>query len=284
MNKIFTIIPQFLQNPQEFYESIQRGEKLKSKAISLFFSTLTFLIIYGFATGISRSWQQAFSTAVKMPILFLLTLVFTLPALYFFALALLNIQFSALQAGIVILSGVGVTAFLLLGLAPVTLFFSATSSNYPFFQLLAVVFVAISGFLGLYYILRGIAWVDKNNELQSNSIGSILLKAWVFLYAFVGAQMTWRLSPFIGNPKDDFVFIRPSRDNFFVDVLNAFQDAFGLTVSRNGLDMFGIYFCGGAIALIALVIGIFVGSKKKIKHAKELAEKLEAYSEAEQEK
>lgn len=263
MNKIFTIIPQFLQNPQEFYESIQRGEKLKSKAISLFLSTLTFLIIYGFATGLSRSWLQALSTAVKMPILFLLTLAFTLPALYFFALALLNIQFSAMQAGVVILSGVGVTAFLLLGLAPVALFFSATSSNYPFFQLLAVVFVAISGFVGLYYILRGIAWVDKNNELQSNSIGSILLKAWVFLYAFVGAQMTWRLSPFIANPKDEFAFIRPSRDNFFVDVLNAIQDAFGLTIERSEFDMFGLYFCGGAIALIALVVGIFVGSRKK---------------------
>ncbi len=265
MNKVFTIIPQFLQNPQEFYESIQRGEKLKSKAISLFLSTLIFLIIYGFATGLSRSWQQAFSTALKMPILFLLTLAFTLPALYFFALALLNIQFSALQAGIVILSGVGVTAFLLLGLAPVTLFFSATSSNYPFFQLLAVVFVAISGFLGLYYILRGIAWVDTNNELQSNSIGSILLKAWVFLYAFVGAQMTWRLSPFIGNPKDEFVFIRPSRDNFFVDVLNAIQDAFGLSIEKSGFDMLGLYFCGGVIAVIALVVGIFVGSRKKTK-------------------
>ncbi|MCP4139275.1 MAG: actin-binding WH2 domain-containing protein [Chloroflexi bacterium] len=265
MNKIFTIIPQFLQNPQEFYESIQRGEKLKQKAISLFLSTLVFLLIYGFATGLSRSWQQAFSTALKMPILFLLTLAFTLPALYFFALALLNIRFSAMQAGIVILSGVGVTAFLLLGLAPVTLFFSATSSNYPFFQLLAVVFVAISGLVGLFYILRGISSVDKKNELQNGSIGSILLRAWVFLYAFVGAQMTWRLSPFIGNPKDEFEFIRPSRDNFFVDVLNAFQEAFGLSIDRAGFDMIGIYFCGGIIVIFALMIGFFVGARKKSK-------------------
>ncbi len=265
MNKLFTIIPQFLQDPQEFYESVRRGEQLKSKIVHLFLSTVVFLALYGFSTGISSSWMQAFSTALKMPILFLLTLAFTLPALYFFSLALLNIQFSAIQASIVILSGVGVTAFLLLGLAPVSLFFATTSSNYPFFRLLAVIFVAISGFVGLYYILRGISWVDKDNELQSGSIGSILLRAWVFLYAFVGAQMTWRLSPFIGDPGEDFAFIRPTRDNFFIDVLNAVQGTFGFSAGRSDLDMIGLYFCGAAIAVIALIIGVAVGSRKKSK-------------------
>lgn len=145
MKNMFAIVPQFLKNPQEFFGSVQRNEELKPKALSLFISTVVFLLIYGFITGLSHSFSQGLSTAVKMPILFLLTLAFTLPALYFFALALLNIQFSVAQAGVVVLSGIGVTAFLLLGLSPVTLFFVLTSSNYPFFQLLAVLFVAISG-------------------------------------------------------------------------------------------------------------------------------------------
>jgi hypothetical protein len=132
---------------------------------------------------------------------------------------------------VVVLSGIGVAAFLLLGLSPVTLFFVLTSSNYPFFQLLAVVFVAVSGFTGLHYVLRGFAWVDKDHELTRNSVGNILLRVWVVLYGFVGAQMTWRLSPLIGDPQQPFYFVRPSRDNFFVDVINAVQGAVGVSIA-----------------------------------------------------
>jgi hypothetical protein len=263
MKNIFTVVPQFLKNPQAFYESIQRNEELRLKAFSLFVSTVVFLSIYGFMIGLSHSWLQALSTAVKMPLLFLLTLAFTLPALYFFALALLNIQFSVAQAGVVVLSGIGVAAFLLLGLSPVALFFTLTSSNYSFFQLLAVVFVAMSGFTGLYYVLRGFAWVDKNHELTSNSIGNSLLRAWVVLYGFVGAQMTWRLSPLIGDPKEPFAFINPSRDNFFVDVIHAFQDVVGLRRVGAEVDITAVLFFGGILILMALGIGTWLGSRQK---------------------
>ncbi len=264
MKNMFSIIPQFLKNPQEFHQSIQRNEDLGKKAASLFVSTLVFLAIYGFFTGLSHGWLQALSTAVKIPLLFLLTLAFTLPALYFFALALLNIQFSVAQAGVVVLSGIGTTAFLLLGLSPVTLFFVLTSSNYAFFQLIAVLFVAVSGVTGLYYILRGFTWVDKNHELTGGSLGSILLRVWVVLYGFVGAQMTWRLSPLIGDPAQPFILLQPSRDNFFVDVFKAFQTASGL---RSGdapsLDLIGLFICSGIIGILALMVGLWLGSSRK---------------------
>ncbi|MCG2784136.1 MAG: hypothetical protein L6461_03425 [Anaerolineae bacterium] len=265
MKNVFTVIPQFLKNPQEFFESVQRNEELKTKAFSLFISTVVFLLIYGFITGLSHSLSQGLSTAVKMPILFLLTLAFTLPALYFFSLALLNIQFSVAQAGVVVLSGIGVAAFLLMGLSPVTLFFVLTSSNYSFFQLIAVLFVAVSGFAGLHYVLRGFTWVDKNQELTSNSVGKTLLRAWVVLYGFVGAQMTWRLSPLIGDPNEPFYLIRPSRDNFFADVINAFSNSFGLSrVDRagSGFDFGELLFCGGIIIVIAVAVGAWLGKRQ----------------------
>lgn len=263
MNTIFTIIPQFLKNPQAFYEGVQGNENLKGKAFSLFVSTVVFLAIYGFVTGLSHSWLQALSTALKMPMLFLLTLAFTLPALYFFALALLNIRFSVAQAGVVVLSGIGVAAFLLLGLSPVTLFFVLTSSNYGFFQLLAVVFVAVSGFTGLYYVLKGFVWVDKERELTSNPVGIMLLRAWVVLYGFVGAQMTWRLSPLVGDPDAPFYFIRPSRDNFFVDASHAFQNALGLQTTSSWVNIIVVLFFAGMVGMMALGIGVWLGSRQK---------------------
>jgi hypothetical protein len=258
MKTVFTIIPQFLKDPQAFYQSVQKNQDLKGKAFSLFISSVIFLMIYGLATGLSHSWQQGLATAVKMPILFLMTLAFTLPALYFFALALLNVRFSVGQASVVVLSGIGVSAFLLLGLAPVTFFFVFTSTNYAFFQLLAVVFVAISGFTGLYYILKGFRYVDLDGELSGNSFGNILLKCWVGLYGFVGAQMTWRLSPLIGDPSMPFFLLRPSRDNFFVDVSNAAQQALGITNTN-----FSSAFYIGVVVLLIIAFVVFTLPKRK---------------------
>lgn len=263
MKNLFTIIPQFLQNPQKFYQSIQRNQQLNAKATALFISSVVFFAIYGLMTGLSHSWQQALSTAVKMPVLFLLTLGITLPALYFFSLALLNVQFSVAQAGVIVLSGIGVSAFLLLGLSPITLFFVLTSSNYTFFKLLAVVFVAVSGITGLNYILKGFAWVDKKNELTGKPIGKILLRAWVALFGFVGAQMTWRLSPFIGDPQKPFALFRSSRDNFFIDLLGTLEQALGFGIARSSNDFFIYVFCGGVLILIAFSVGMWLGPAAK---------------------
>ncbi|MFZ5878655.1 MAG: hypothetical protein ACOY0R_04745 [Chloroflexota bacterium] len=272
MKNAFTIIPQFLKDPRGFHESVQRNENLGEKARSLFISIVVFLFMYGFITGLSHGWMQALSTAVKIPLLFLLTLAFTLPALYFFALALLNVQFSVAQAGVVVLSGIGTTAFLLLGLSPVTLFFVLTSSNYAFFQLIAVLFVAVSGVTGLYYVLRGFTWVDKNHELTGGSLGSVLLRVWVVLFGFVGAQMTWRLSPLIGDPARPFILMQPSRDNFFVDVFKAIQAASGL---RSGdapaLDLIGLFICSGIVGILALMVGLWLGSKPPAASARQPA-------------
>lgn len=253
MKNIFTIVPQFLKDPESFYQSVLANQNLKAKAAGLFLSSLVFLMVYGLMTGLSHSWQQGISTALKMPVLFLATLAITLPALYFFSLAFLNVRFSVAQAGIVVLTGIGVSAFLLLGLAPVTAFFVFTSTNYAFFQLLAVFFVAISGMTGLFYILKGFRQVDRDGELSRNTVGNLLMKAWVILFGFVGAQMTWRLSPFIGDPKAPFAVINPSRDNFFVDVFNALSRAFGLS-SLGGILDTATMICSGIVILSIFVI------------------------------
>lgn len=263
MQKYFTIVPTFLRDPKAFYQSVQNNEDLRGKSIALLISSLLFLTIYGLVTGLSHSWQQGLSTAVKMPALFFLTLLITLPALYFFSLALINVRFSVAQAGVVVLSGIGVSAFLLLGLAPVTVFFVFTSTNYAFFQLLAVGFIAVSGCTGLYYILTGFRWVDKDGELSRNSLGGLLLKAWVGLFGFVGAQMTWRLSPFIGDPTAPFALIQPSRDNFFVDVLNAVTRALGLRTAVPQIDTFISLYIGLVMVCIIIFV-VIVFSKLKI--------------------
>jgi len=262
MQKIFTVLPDFLRDPDQFFRSIQNNENVPEKAFQLGFASLFSLAVYGFATGLSHSIWQGLSAAVKMPVLFLSAIVFCLPALYFFSLALLGTPLRMIQVLTVVLSGIAVTAFLLLGLSPISFFFVLTSENYPFFQLLTVIFVGLSSLVGVYFLWRGMTLVEPAKNDGRQMLGRWILLLWIGLYAFVGTQMTWRLSPFISNPQNPFVLFQPSRDNFYMDVVNAMQQS--LNLGSGGLEwvtplLLGV-FCIGLPVIAIFGGGMFLGS------------------------
>jgi len=262
---IYNIMPNFLRDPDAFFRSIQEDKDVKQKALTLGLASALYFMAYGFMVGLSKSPLQALSSAAKMPILFLATMAFCLPALYFFSLALLGTPLRMLQVLTVVLAGMGVTSFLLLGLAPITLFFVLTSTNYAFFQLLAVAFTGISAWIGVYFIWRGMTLVDSARDDSSRSLGQRILLLWIVLYAFVGTQMTWRLSPFIGKPEDQFYLVKPSRDNFYVDVIHAIQDA--LQIPALDMDwiapMATVAFCFVTLIVMGYVARMFIKTNTK---------------------
>jgi len=265
MQNLFSIMPDFLRDPDAFFHSIQRDENVRSKALSLGLVSLFSFMVYGFMVGLAKSPLQALSSSVKVPVLFLSTMLFCLPALYFFSLALLGTPLKMMQVLTVVLSGISVTAFLLLGLAPITLFFVLTSGNYDFFQLLAVIFVGISSCIGMYFLWRGMTLVEPTRTDALNVLGKRILFLWVLVYGFVGTQMTWRLSPFVGKPEDPFYWIRPSRDNFYVDVVKAIQGALNLPASDTSwlmpLVFGGIFFIG--LGVVFFAGGMMLGNTSK---------------------
>lgn len=266
MKNVLSIMPEFLRNPDEFFRSIQRNEDVNSKAWTLSLVALFSFMIYGFMVGLAKEPLQAVSSAVKVPVLFLSTMAFTLPALYFFSLVLLGTPLRFVQVLTVVLSGISVSAFLLLGLAPITLFFVLTSTDYEFFQLLAVAFVGVSAWLGVYFLWRGMTLVETARDDGLKTIGHRILMLWILLYGFVGTQMTWRLSPFIGKPEDPFFLIKPSRDNFYVDVVTAIQGALNLSDSGSS-SVASIIFgsiCIVGFGILSLAGGIMLGKANRI--------------------
>jgi len=273
MQNLFSIMPDFLRDPDAFFHSIQRDENVRSKALSLGLVSLFSFMVYGFMVGLAKSPLQALSSSVKVPVLFLSTMLFCLPALYFFSLALLGTPLKMMQVLTVVLSGISVTAFLLLGLAPITLFFVLTSGNYDFFQLLAVIFVGISSCIGMYFLWRGMTLVEPTRTDALNVLGKRILFLWVLVYGFVGTQMTWRLSPFVGKPEDPFYWIRPSRDNFYVDVVKAIQGALNLPASDTSWLMPLVF---GGIFFIGLGVVFFAGGMMLRNTSKKSAPKVDA--------
>jgi hypothetical protein len=262
MQKLFTILPDFLRNPDDFFRSIQREENIREKAVLLSISSLLYLLAYGFVTGLQHSFLQALSSAIKMPLLFLATMLFCLPALYFFSLALLGTPLKMIQVFTVVLTGISVTSFLLFGLAPIIFFFVLTSGNYPFFQLLTVAFVGLSSWIGVYFLWRGMSLVETARVDGLQSLGKRILMFWIVLYAFIGTQMAWRLSPFIADPKQPFILIQPSHDNFYIDVFNALGHALNIPTSDvSWMGPLGIaMFCMGTFIVMIFAGGLFFAS------------------------
>ncbi len=263
MKNVFTILPGFLRDPDEFFRSVRDNEAVQAKAITLATASFLFLMAYGFTVGLTKSPLQAISSAIKMPVLFLSTMAFCLPALYFFSLALLSTPLRMIQVLTIVLAGIAVTSFLLLGLAPITLFFVLTSNNYPFLQLLAVACVGVSALIGIYFLWRGMTLIEPAREDAARPLGKRILALWMLLFGFVGTQMTWRLSPFIGRPEDPFYLMKPARDNFYVQAIDALLQTFHLPSPQLDLDtaltMGALYL----VAILMLVLLIRTGSRPK---------------------
>lgn len=95
-------------------------------------------------------YMQLFASGVKLPLLFFLTLLVTFPSLYVFN-ALIGSRLSVVSALRLMVASMGV---MLASLGPIVIFFSLSTTSYPFMILLNVAMCAVAGVLGLAFLLR----------------------------------------------------------------------------------------------------------------------------------
>jgi hypothetical protein len=100
----------------------------------------------------ANGWQIV-ASMLKVPALFYLTLIVTLPSLYVFN-ALVGSRLSLTAVVRLLMASIGVTAAVLASLGPIVAFFSLSTTSYPFMVLLNVAVFAASGFLGLAFLLQ----------------------------------------------------------------------------------------------------------------------------------
>ena len=195
---------------------------------------------------------QLLASTLKVPLLFLLTLVVTFPSLYVFS-ALLGSRMGPLDALRVIVASVAVNLAVLASLAPITAFFTLSTTSYNFMKLLSVLFFSVSGMIGLGFMLRTLRHIGvgpaprppgeeaspgpdtAGPDLAPHLTAPArevrpacrLFRVWIIVYALVGAQMGWVLRPFIGAPDQEFMWFGPRGGNVFMDVLRAIGELLG---------------------------------------------------------
>ncbi len=174
-----------------------------------------------------RGLQIVFS-AVKVPLLLLLTTALALPSFFVIntVLGLRKDWPAALRA---VLGAQGAVAVVLAALAPYTALWYASSGHYHRATAFnGVVFlvasVAAQGVLRRYYA----PLVAANRRHLATARG------WLVLYAFVAVQLGWVLRPFVGDPSLPPTFFRAGAwGNAYVVVAEVVWKAFGgVTSSR----------------------------------------------------
>jgi hypothetical protein len=193
------------------------------------------------ASGSNQS-MQILATTVKVPALFLLTLIVTFPSLYVFN-ALFGSRLNLITMLRLMIGSLAVTLAVLSSIGPIVAFFSISSTSYAFMVLLNVVVFAVSGFLGLGFLIQTlhrlnvadqplpppIVVEDESGEPlpgaivrpDARRVGSgvwFIFRVWVIVFGLVGSQMAWVLRPFIGSPGKEFTWFRPPGGNFFESV------------------------------------------------------------------
>jgi hypothetical protein len=213
-----------------------------------------FMGLYGALRPGNPSVAQLLATTIKVPFLFLATLVVTFPSLYVFS-ALAGSRLLFLDTLRLLLAAVTVNLALLASFGPITAFFTLSTENYPFMVVLNVVLFAVAGAAGLGVLRRALQVVFEParapaapppvaapprlpaEEGEPALLGvpplrrprteadraRTVFRIWMVIYGIVGAQMGWILRPFIGSPDLPFELFRERRGSFFQGFLDALR-------------------------------------------------------------
>lgn len=214
-----------LQHPEQVLARLREGRDLGLLCTIFLQLALLNSVVYGAVMGSSNLLQGAEMamehklaligiTAVKVPVLFLLTLAIVFPPIYV-SNALAGARLSARQMAAVLMGGMAVGSTLLASLATVAFFFSLTSTSYDFIKLLHVAFFAYAGIGGLRFVITALAQL-RTRFVRATPLH--LQAAWLMLYIFVGTQLAWVLRPFIASPDEPFEVFRDRSGSFYEGV------------------------------------------------------------------
>lgn len=189
---------------------------------------------YGAAMGWWRDPLQALYTAIKFPLIILLTafanamlnamlaplLGLNIP----FRQSVLSILMSFTIAGAILGSFAPIVAYVIWNSPPMTADVRQSAGPYCFILLTFVVVIAFAGItanLRLLQLLRHLGGGRK-------SVALLVLLAWLAGNLFFGTQLSWILRPFIGAPGMEVQFLRADafHGNFYETIFRAVMRIF----------------------------------------------------------
>ncbi len=244
--------------------ALRRGT-IEVPVVGLTLALIVLAMVYGACMGSFAAFRgedavalRWLSAILKVPALFVLTLLVTFPSLYVFN-ALVGSRLFLVALLRLLVAALAVTMAVLASLGPIVAFFSASTPSYPFILLLNVVVFAVAGLLGMSFLLQTLhrlslivaepappfepetvgteKSLDHSEVLPPGALEPVddrvlsrhvktVFRCWIVLFGLVGAQMGWVLRPFVGNPDIPFAWFRARESNVFQAILSALANLF----------------------------------------------------------
>jgi hypothetical protein len=203
MNNLWLMAEQSLRYGQvsrELRTSIHRRRQLL--LVVTVFGAFYGLVMGLFGCSNGRIGVQLLYAAVKVPLLLLSVFAVSIPSFFVLnALAGLRRDFGEVLR--LLLAAQAVLAINLASLAPMTLLWYCSSSDYGSAVMFNAVMFAIASCGAQIMLHRNYRILIIRNRRHR-----LMLVVWLTLYALVGIQMAWLLRPFVGNPDAQSDFFR----------------------------------------------------------------------------
>ena len=247
---------------------IAEGRDLGGVALFAIATLLAGTACYGLAFGLWRDPTQALFSAVKLPLLFVATVLASI-VLNVLLAALCRAPLTFRQSAVCVLVGLATTAVVLAAIAPVAAFVSFTvappdpalvghdggepavieanrhAQALLLFHVGAIAIAGVMGNLRLFALLRKLT--------GRRDIAARVLVSWLAAELFVGSELSWLLRPFLGRPQFAVSFFTedPLAGSFYEEVAAAIVHALGPA---------GV--AARAVALASVVLAAWVAGRR----------------------
>ena len=205
-----------------FFEKLTSNENTFEQILNQYLLICLCSFIYGIVMGSYKSFRQAISSGIKVPLLFTLAILVCFPAFYVIQ-HVLGSRLGFWQMLKIILSGFVMISIIMVSFSTIVIFFLITGDNYSFLKLLHVAIFAVSGIFGMKIILDALQYSCEKKNVYPKT-GLTVFKFWILILAFVGMQLAWNLRPFIASRELPFQVFRQRRGNFYLAVIESAVD------------------------------------------------------------
>ncbi len=210
-----------LQNKDEFFDRVlhETNPWRRVRRLTAAFVVLTF--VYGLVMGFYSGPLQAFTAGVKVPVLFLLSLLICFPAFFILQL-ILGSKMKLSHMAVIVLSGYVLTGAIMVSFTPIVVLFVLTGGNYYFLQLLHIAIFGVAGIFGMKMVLDALKYSCEEKNVYPKT-GVVIFRFWVVILAFVGIQLAWNLQPFLAEKTEAYSMFKKYKGNFYTAVIYSIQ-------------------------------------------------------------
>ncbi len=207
-----------LRTPHRVADELVEGRALRTHARAAIAAVALGGAVFGAVVGSHRGGEQLLYAALKLPLVMLLALSLTVPAVHGLCGAFER-GLTLAQVSAVVLASTARASLVLMALAPAVALGIALGFGYHDVALSAAIAFGLAALAGFVLLRRAIA--------REGGFGFVVLLC-VFVQAVVTMQAAWTLRPWLVRPSSEVVFVRAPDGNALESVTRTAESAAGV--------------------------------------------------------